>query len=70
MHQGIYQLKQIIGGFQDELASLLWDNTPQARDREKVLVRAIVAHMQAVEELESRSSTMLFGKMNALEGIK
>lgn len=53
VHQGIHQLKQIIGGFQDELASLLWDNTPQARDREKVLVRTIVAHTQAIDKLEA-----------------
>ena len=43
----------ILAGFQNELASILWVNTLQAREREKVLVKAIVAHMQAIDKLET-----------------
>ena len=53
LHQSICQLKDILAGFQNELASILWVNTPQAREREKVLVRAIVAHALAVDKLEA-----------------
>jgi len=53
LHQSICQLKDILAGFQNELAGILWVNTLQAREREKVLVKAIVAHMQAVDKLEA-----------------
>ena len=53
LHQGVRQLKDILAGFQNELAGILWVNTLQAREREKVLVKAIVAHMQAVDKLEA-----------------
>ena len=53
LHQGICQLKDILAGFQNELAGILWVNTLQAREREKVLVKAIVAHMQAIDKLET-----------------
>ena len=53
LHQSICQLKDILNGFQNELAGILWVNTLQAREREKVLVKAIVAHMQAVDKLEA-----------------
>ena len=53
LHQGVCQLKDILAGFQNELASILWVNTLQAREREKVLVKAIVAHMQAIDKLET-----------------
>ena len=51
--EGVRQLEGIIAGFQNELAGILWVNTLQAREREKVLVKAIVAHTQAIDKLEA-----------------
>jgi hypothetical protein len=51
--EGVRQLEGIIAGFQNELAGILWVNTLQAREREKVLVKSIVAHTQAIDKLEA-----------------
>lgn len=53
LFEGVRQLKGIIAAFQNELAGLLWVNTLEARQRERVLVNAICAHMQAVDKLEA-----------------
>jgi hypothetical protein len=53
LFEGVRQLKGIIAAFQNELAGLLWVDTLEARQREKVLVNAICAHMQAVDKLEA-----------------
>jgi len=62
LFEGVRQLKGIIGAFQNELAGLLWVNTLEARQREKVLVNAICAHMQAVDKLEAATDSCFLHK--------
>jgi hypothetical protein len=54
LQQGVNQLQGIIHGFQNELASLLWVDTLEARQREQTLLKAIIAHTQAIDEIESQ----------------
>ena len=54
LQQGVNQLQGIIHGFQNELASLLWVDTLEARQREQTLLKAIIAHTQAIDEIVSQ----------------